>query len=125
VIKKKLPLNNKNINLNLLSLIKENNKKVNKNSKEKKRINDSLDKKENSFENIQNVLSNNMDLLNDKKFIEFDNFDDLNSIVKKIPFHDIEKDSISIFSNKNNLKYEMYIKNFNKVIEYNSKKKYN
>ena len=125
VIKKKLPLNNKNINLNLLSLIKENNKKVNKNSKEKKRINDSVDKKENSFENIQNVLSNNMDLLNDKKFIEFDNFDDLNSIVKKIPFHDIEKDSISIFSNKNNLKYEMYIKNFNKVIEYNSKKKYN
>ena len=112
-------MNNKNINLNLLSLIKENNKKVNKNSKEKKRINDSLDKKENSFENIQNVLSNNMDLLNDKKFIEFDNFDDLNSIVKKIPFHDIEKDSISIFSNKNNLKYEMYIKNFNKVIEYN------
>ena len=53
VIKKKLPLNNKNINLNLLSLIQENNKKFNNNSKEKNRINDSLDKKENSFENIQ------------------------------------------------------------------------
>ena len=122
VIKKKLPLNKTNNNLNLLSLIQENNKKGNNNSKEKNRINDSFDKKENSFENIQNVLSNNMDLLNDKKFIEFDNFDDLNSIVKKLHFHQIEKDTISIFSVKNNLKYEMYIKNFTKVIEYNSKK---
>ena len=125
VIKKKLPLNNKNINLNLLSLIQENNKKFNNNSKEKNRINDSLDKKENSFENIQNILSNNIDLLNDKKFIEFDNFDDLNSIVKKLPFDKIEKDLISIFSVKNNLKYEMYIKNFKKVSEYRNSKKNN
>ena len=125
MIKKKLPLNNKNINLNLLSLIQENNKKFNNNSKEKNRINDSLDKKENSFENIQNILSNNIDLLNDKKFIEFDNFDDLNSIVKKLPFDKIEKDLISIFSVKNNLKYEMYIKNFKKVSEYRNSKKNN
>lgn len=125
VIKKKLPLNNKNINLNLLSLIQENNKKFNNNSKEKNRINDSLDKKENSFENIQNILSNNIDLLNDKKFIEFDNFDDLNSIVKKLPFDKIEKDLISIFSVKNNLKYEIYIKNFKKVSEYRNSKKNN
>ena len=64
-------------------------------------------------------------MLNDKKFIEFDNFDDLNSIVKKLPFDKIEKDLISIFSVKNNLKYEMYIKNFKKVSEYRNSKKNN
>ena len=80
--------------------------------------NDSLDfNYENSFENIKNVISIQSYLLDEKKFSEYDNFDDLNSIVKKLPFEKIEKESLSIFSIQNNNKYHNFSKKFNKLFD--------
>ena len=71
----------------------------------------SYEKKDNSFDNIINVL--NPEFLNDKKLNAFDDFDDLNSIVRKIEFEKIKKDSQSIFSVNNNLRYITFCYNFN------------
>jgi hypothetical protein len=106
-----LPYYQNNKNLNILSLIQENNRKLENNFIKSNKRNFSYEKKENSFDNIINVL--NPEFLNDKKLNAFDDFDDLNSIVRKIEFEKIKKDSQSIFSVNNNLRYITYCNNFN------------
>ena len=100
-----------NKNLNILSLIQENNKKIENNYIKSNKRNFSYEKKENSFDNIINVL--NPEFSNDKQLNAFDDFDDLNLIVRKIEFDKIKKDSQSIFSVNNNLRYITYCNNFN------------
>ena len=106
-----LPYYQNNKNLNILSLIQENNRKLENNFIKSNKRNFSYEKKENSFDNIINVL--NPEFSNDKQLNAFDDFDDLNLIVRKIEFDKIKKDSQSIFSVNNNLRYITYCNNFN------------
>ena len=114
-ITNKLPMTKTNINL--LYLIQENNKKDKNNSKEKDILKESSYKNVNSFENIENVLSSDINFLDGTKFIGYDDFEDLNSIVKKLPLNKIELKSQSIFSVNNNIKYDIFKINFNKFFK--------
>lgn len=114
-ITNKLPMTKTNINL--LYLIQENNKKDKNNSKEKDILKESSHKNVNSFENIENVLSSDINFLDGTKFIGYDDFEDLNSIVKKLPLNKIELKSQSIFSVNNNIKYDIFKINFNKYFK--------
>ena len=96
---------NKNKILNFVSFMKENNNKriVCKSKEFRRRINSSFEKKDNSFENIINVLTVNPEEILDKRFENYDNFNDLNSIIRKINYDIIKKESQSIFSIYNSI----------------------
>ena len=53
----------------------------------------------------------------DKRFENYDNFNDLNSIIRKINFDKIKKESQSIFSIYNNIKYDSFSSEFNMNID--------
>ena len=110
IITQYFPFYQNNKDLNILSLIQENNRKMGNNFIKANKRNFSYEKKDNSFDNIINVL--NPEFLNDKKLNAFDDFDDLNSIVRKIEFDKIKKASQSIFSVNNNLRYIKFCCNF-------------
>lgn len=110
---------NKNKILNFVSFMKENNNKriVCKSKEFRRRINSSFEKKDNSFENIINVLTVNPEEILDKRFEKYDNFNDLNSIIRKINYDKIKKETQSIFSIYNNSKYDSFSSEFNMNID--------
>jgi hypothetical protein len=112
----KIFINNNKKNINMFSLINDNSKKIKNKSNEKLKGNFSFEIEENSSDNIVNVLNTNPELLNEEKFIEYDDFNDLNSIIRKINYDNLQKDSESIFSINNNLKYNLFFTKFNNDI---------
>ena len=115
-LKNKIFINKNQKNINMFSLINDNSKIIKNKSKEIKKGNFSFEQEENSSDNIVNVLNTKPELLNEKKFIEYDDFNDLNSIIRKINYNSIQKDSESIFSVNNNLKYNIFFSKFNNDI---------
>ena len=95
--------------VNLLSLIQENKLKL-KQAKEYFKAQDQ------SRDGIENILNG----VNEEETAEIDDFDDLNSIVKKLNFYEIKTDSTSIFSAKNPL-YEEYCKQFDEIFDKGNK----
>ena len=112
----KIFINKNKKNINMFSLINDNSKTIKNKSKEIKKGNLSFEQEENSSDNIINVLNTKPELLNEQKFIEYDDFNDLNSIIRKINYDSIQKDTESIFSVNNNLKYDIFFKKFNNDI---------
>ena len=112
----KIFINKNKKNINMFSLINDNSKTIKNKSKEIKKGNLSFEQEENSSDNIINVLNTKPELLNEQKFIEYDDFNDLNSIIRKINYDSIQKDTESIFSVNNNLKYNIFFKKFNNDI---------
>lgn len=113
---------------NILSLIQENNRK-NKNDNQEKLIqhieneNYNLNnKKNNIFETIDYVLyPEKYNIKDDKKVM--DNFDDMNKIIRRIHFEEVDRKGVSIFTvddsssmQKNNI-YKNYCKNFDAFFE--------
>ena len=117
---KKKKSNNTNLKLNLLSLIRENKnsflqeKKKNKNNKTFLGIKSNINKTEYT---IDNVLDNEKSGIKGL-FPEFDNFDDLYSIVRKLNYEKIDPKKVNLFSQKNE-NYETfsveYSKKFNSM----------
>jgi len=104
------PTLNKNTkNLNILSLIKENSKTLKDKSFQK------FTPKDEEFNDIDQILYDNEEENEIIKENYFDNFDDLNNIVKKINFDEINIQQNNIFTsdkNKNNI-YSEFEKEFN------------
>ena len=125
------PLNKIPKKLNILSIIQENNKKIKTNNIRRKQIfsgplnnNKNFNNKNESI-TIENILYPENDTLNDSTEM-FDNFDDMNTIVKKINFEniDLRKNNIFTVENKyngknenNNFWYEKYKENFNNIFD--------
>ena len=123
--KKEEPKKNKIVKcplkLNLLSLIQENTQSLHK---EKENQHSLLKNKSNStysIDNIESVINN--PFIDDTKFLEFDNFDDMNSIIRKIPFDKVNVKKENIFSVDNNTLYETFCTQFESKYE-NSLNKY-
>lgn len=91
------------IKLNLLSLIQENKIKL----KKEKEFNSSRC----SNEDIDTILYTVHELIDTQRYQEFDNYDDVNSIVKKIHFEKVNKKSVSIFSEDTTV-YQLYSHKF-------------
>ena len=112
---KKKKSTNPNLKLNLLSLIQENKnsflqeKKKNKNNKTFLGIKSNINKTEYT---IDNVLDNEKSDIKGL-FPEFDNYDDLYSIVRKLNYEKIEPKKINFFSTKNEY-YETFSVEYNK-----------
>ena len=105
------------IKLNLLSLIQENTQSLHKeHSLLKNKSNSTY-----SIDNIDNVINN--PFIDDTKFLEFDNFDDMNSIIRKIPFEKVNVKQENIFSIDNNTLYDNFCTQFETKYE-NSLNKY-
>jgi len=104
------PTLNKNTkNLNILSLIKKNSKTLKDKSFQK------FTPKDEEFNDIDQILYDNEEENEIIKENYFDNFDDLNNIVKKINFDEINIQQNNIFTsdkNKNNI-YSEFEKEFN------------
>lgn len=113
---KKNKLSNGNIKVNLLSLIQENKKNLllekikNKNVKNLINIKSKVSKTEYTLDNILNHEKND----EKEHYLEFDNFDDLYSIVKKINFDKIDPLKENIFSSSN-LIYDKFSNEYNKL----------
>ena len=126
------PLNKNPKKLNILSLIQENNRKIKTNIRGKNNISTYINSINNkSFNNNKNDYLTIDQILypeNDKLFSneKFDNFDDINTIVKRINFEnvDIKKNNIFTVENKytdknieNNIWYEQFSENFNNIFD--------
>ena len=126
------PLNKNTKKLNILSLIQENNRKIKTNIRGKNNISTYINSINNkSFNNNKNDYLTIDQILypeNDKLFSneKFDNFDDINTIVKRINFEnvDIKKNNIFTVENKytdknieNNIWYEQFSENFNNIFD--------
>ena len=109
IIIKNSPKKNYN-NIKKLSLTKNNSKIIERNK-------DSLNiSKNESLNNINKVLFQN-DILNDNFNNEIDEKAELNSIIKRLNFEEINKNEKNVFSiHKNNI-YESYMNNFIKIYE--------
>jgi hypothetical protein len=125
------PLNKIPKKLNILSIIQENNRKIKTNNIRRKQIfsgslnnNKNYNSKNESI-TIENILYPDNETLNDSTEM-FDNFDDMNTIVKKINFENIDLRKINIFTFENkysgknedsNFWYEKYKENFNNMFD--------
>ena len=124
------PLNKNPKKLNILSIIQENNLKMKNTIKRKPNFSNNLDT-DKSFMNknisatIDYVLYPGKDDLNNNMEM-FDNFDDMNTIVKKINFENVDLKKANIFSveKKNSAKnteiniwYEKFSENFNNMFD--------
>ena len=123
------PLNKNPKKLNILSLIQENSRKVKNNIRSKtnfplynnKDINYLTNK--NELVTIEQIMYPNNDTLNNTEM--FDNFDDMNTIVRRIIFEDVDLKKINIFTvenkysenNLNNNWYEKFSENFNNMFD--------
>ena len=121
------PLNKNPKKLNILSIIQENNRKMkNYNIGRKPNFSGPLDNErtynnKNLYVTIDNILYPESDDLNSSKEM-FDNFDDMNAIVKKINFDnvDVKKSNIFTVENKytnNNSWFEKFSENFNSMFD--------
>ena len=128
------PLNKIPKKLNILSIIQENNKKLKINNiRRKPNLYNALDNNnksnnindKNEYITIENILYPENVNLNDSTDM-FDNFDDMNTIVKRINFEniDLKKENIFTVENKNNGKnnyinywYEKYSESFNNLFD--------
>jgi len=102
-------INKNNKNLNILSLIKENSKALKDKSFQK------FTPKDEDFNDIDQILYDNEEENEIIKENYFDNFDDLNNIVKKINFDEVNIQQNNIFTsdkNKNSI-YSEFEKEFN------------
>ena len=105
----KPPLSKNPKNLNILSLIKENNKSFRDKSFQK------FTPKGEDLNDIERILYSKDDQNEMIKENYFDNFDDLNNIVKKINFDEVNIELNNIFTSdkNNNCTYSEYDKKFN------------
>lgn len=125
------PLNKNSKKLNILSLIQENNRKIKDNNIRTKSnfphfpYNNKSHNCRNDNENIENILYQTNDKLNNS-FEMFDNFDDMNTIIKRINFEDIDvkKNNIFTVENKytgknveNNYWYDKFSESFNQIFD--------
>ena len=129
------PLNKNSKKLNITSLIKENNKKIKNNkSRHKHQIHSFVENinyhkryNRNICETIDFILHpENYKIKNDIEVS--DNFDDINTIIKRIDFENVDLKSSNIFTlndegndkqNGMNLLYKRYSTNFNSLFENN------
>ena len=123
------PLNKNPKKLNILSLIQENSRKTKNNIRGKTNFPLCENKDINYFTNknelvtIEQIMYPNNDKLNNTEM--FDNFDDMNTIVRRINFEnvDIKKSNIFAVENKytdnlnNNPWYEKFSENFNNMFD--------
>ena len=128
------PLNKNPKKLNILSLIQENNRKIKINIRGKNNIstyinnNKSYNNNNNSkndYTTIEQILYPENDKVN-YSIEKFDNFDDINTIVKRINFEsvDLKKNNIFTVDNKyteknltNNTLYEQFSEKFNVIFD--------
>ena len=125
------PLNKNSKKLNILSLIQENNRKIKDNNIRTKSnfphfpYNNKSHNCKNDNETIENILYQTNDKLNNS-FEMFDNFDDMNTIIKRINFEDIDvkKNNIFTVENKytgknveNNYWYDKFSESFNQIFD--------
>ena len=125
------PLNKNPKKLNILSLIQENNRKIKPNTRGKNSIstyinqNKSYNNNKNDYITIEQILYPENDKINYTSE-KFDNFDDINTIVKRINFEnvDLKKNNIFTVDNKyteknleNNIWYEQFSENFNVIFD--------
>ena len=125
------PLNKNPKKLNILSLIQENNRKIKDNNIRTKSnfphfpYNNKSHNCKNDNETIENILYQTNDKLNNN-FEMFDNFDDMNTIIKRINFEDIDvkKNNIFTVENKytgknveNNYWYDKFSESFNQIFD--------
>ena len=126
------PLNKIPKKLNILSIIQENNRKIKNNMIRRKPIISSTfnDNKiynklyKNDCVTIENILyPDNVEFNNDTEM--FDNFDDMNSIIRRINFENVSLKKSNIFTVENkyndknfgNIWYEKYSENFNNLFD--------
>ena len=126
------PLNKIPKKLNILSRIQENNRKIKNNMIRRKPIISSTfnDNKiynklyKNDCVTIENILyPDNVEFNNDTEM--FDNFDDMNSIIRRINFENVSLKKSNIFTVENkyndknfgNIWYEKYSENFNNLFD--------
>ncbi|MCQ2821400.1 MAG: hypothetical protein MJ252_29420 [archaeon] len=103
--------------LNLFSLIQENKTNFLKEKLKKKhtlaQMVENLSKKEDIYSINYIVNNKNQSGVKDDLFLEFDNFDDLNSVVKKLKFEKMDVKQESIFSDESrNEAYKKFSKKF-------------
>lgn len=126
-VNKPKSVNNENVNkkrkikapkchmrLNLLSLIQENSTKYRTDK-------DNINTSKCSFEDIDSIIHTDPNQLDSKRFMEFDNFDDINAIIRKINFNVVKKETINIFSDESPT-YQQFQDVFNE--KYNKIKRY-
>ena len=118
------PLNKIPKKLNILSLIQENSKKIkDSNYRSQPQFIPTLIYNDNNFYanrnksyTIDDVLNLNNNEINDSLCV-FDNFEDMNSIIKKINFDNVNIKSNNIFAVDNNQWHEKYRENFDNIFE--------
>ena len=126
------PLNKNPKKLNILSLIQENNRKNKPNIRGKNNISTYINQNKsynnnnkNDYLTIEQILYPENDKINYTSE-KFDNFDDINTIVKRINFEnvDLKKNNIFTVENKytdknleNNIWYEQFSENFNIIFD--------